>query len=598
MGRKMKKAFQTLINAIKTGRYLRALTHKKIQEKTILLESKKGRDLASNIFRLVEVLSKDEYREFRVYLAVHDSCRDMVRKKLRRYNITNCHLVRLDSNHFYRLLATAKYLVEDTTFTDKFIKRKEQVYLNIWHGTPWKKMGRDEEAGAYAIGNIQKNFLCADYLLYPNQYMKDIMFSAYMLDDLYRGKVVYSGFPRNSIFFDQKRSEEVRKELGINDQQVISYMPTWRGGVNQHNSIVNEEAAVRHFQILDMLLTDQQVFYVKFHLFALKSFSFDGYRHIRPFPEGYEPYEVLNASDVLVTDYSSVMFDYAASGKKIVLFQYDYDEYIGVRGLYTEEESIPFPCVKTVEELAEELNRKETPAGFEEGYARFRKRFCPYDAADATKRLAQSIFLGNASCRIEEGNSPVKTGKKRILVYSSGLKPGNKTTELLRMMRETDHDKYQYYFTFFVSEMKDEPERVVKIPEGTLFLPINGTVTDYTLGEYIAGKLFFRFRMNTAIVTKYIYRLFSREYEKHFGKNTFDAVVDYSGDSTEIMLMFAMAGGRKILFHHEKEGTEMQITAHPMVVRNAVPKYDRLVDLQTGISMRSMDEVMEENKSI
>lgn len=79
-------------------------------------------------------------------------------------------------------------------------EKEGQVIANTWHGTPLKKMGKDVGNRAYDMGNVQKSQLMADYLIYPSDYMRDTMASAYFLTDLYKGKILCCGYPRNSIF--------------------------------------------------------------------------------------------------------------------------------------------------------------------------------------------------------------------------------------------------------------------------------------------------------------------------------------------------------------------------------------------------------------
>ena len=97
-------------------------------------------------------------------------------------------------------------------------------------------------------------------------------------------------------------------------------MPTFRGT----SSSVQEEDYVNqikdYLNRVDILLHENQIMLVKLHPFVQSQLTLDSYRHIRLFPEGYDTYEVLNACDVLITDYSSVMYDFAVTGRRILLF--------------------------------------------------------------------------------------------------------------------------------------------------------------------------------------------------------------------------------------------------------------------------------------
>lgn len=578
---KLWSMFRSARNGIKTGRYVRAVEHGTLLEDTVLLESKNAKDLAGNLFQILKELCSEENKDLKVFLAVRKNCKKRIRQLTEQYNIRGYRTVRYASPKYYRLLATAKYLVEDTSFTDKFIKREGQIYLNTWHGTPWKMMGKDEELGAYAIGNVQKNLLYADYLLYPNEYMKKVMFDAYMLEDLYQGTVVYEGYPRNSIFFDTEHYQNMREKLGLTDKQAIVYMPTWRGKVNKSDAALTRETSIRFFDVLDKLLTDEQVFYVKFHLFVAQDFPFENYKHIRQFPDGYETYEVLNAADVLVTDYSSVLFDFANTGRKIVLFPYDFDEYIGVRGLYADIEEMPFPKVYTSEELAEELNR---PKEYDD--TEFRRTYCEYDNPGATKRLVRHVFRGEPSCKTLDYATIRKADKrKKILVYSAGMDQNGLSTSLLNLMKGADTVNNCYYFTFFQGSLRKNPLRIRRIPENVNYFPLNGTITDLTFFELVAFKLFYRFGCEWDSVLRYVKRLYAREFEKHYAGTKFDGVVHFTGYSKEVTMMFLTAPCKRVIFVHNDMPKEVATRQnhHIPTLRHAYHEYDVVVPVSESV---------------
>ena len=177
-----------------------------IDRREILLASRSGISLESNILAIFTELSRPEYRKFRKVLAVHMSTPD-----------------------YYYHLAKAGYLINDTTFPGRYIKKKGQVYLNVWHGTPLKRMGQDNEEERYDMGNIMRNLLMSDYLVFPNLYMEEKMSGAFNLKELYRGTILREGYPRNSIFFDQEHGRLLKEVLGYQGCQLSVYMPTFRG---------------------------------------------------------------------------------------------------------------------------------------------------------------------------------------------------------------------------------------------------------------------------------------------------------------------------------------------------------------------------------
>lgn len=96
--------------------------------------------------------------------------------------------------------------------------------------------------------------------------------------------------------------------------------------------------------------------YVKYHPLMKLEFEDDTYKHIKAFPTGYEYYEILNMADTLITDYSSVFYDFANSHQKIILYTYDKEEYFRDRGVYVSLDEFPFPQATTIDELIEAIN--------------------------------------------------------------------------------------------------------------------------------------------------------------------------------------------------------------------------------------------------
>src|SRR5699024_1679197 len=187
--------------------------------------------LESNILAILKELQKDAYRKFTLVLSVHRSAEDEIREKLRRNGIRVSRTVRTGSLSYYKVLSQAGYLVNDTTFPGRFIKKDGQIYLNTWHGTPLKKMGRDNRPEAVSMGNVLRNLLDSDYLVFPNYFMEEIMSRAYMLSALYRGTVLHEGYPRNDIFYSEpgERQRRLLKEEGLEGKKIIMYLPTFRG---------------------------------------------------------------------------------------------------------------------------------------------------------------------------------------------------------------------------------------------------------------------------------------------------------------------------------------------------------------------------------
>ncbi|HCL02858.1 MAG TPA: hypothetical protein DHW61_10690 [Lachnoclostridium phytofermentans] len=544
---------------------------KPIKETAILFESKAGADLAGNIFYLLKELTKKEYSKFQCYLNVNLSNKDRVKKLLWKYQINNVILLEMNSKKYLEMLATAKYIVNDTSFPTWFYKRPEQVYLNTWHGTPLKHMGYEVENRAFAMGNIQKNFQIADYLLYPNDYMKEKMIHAYYLENTYQGKILCEGYPRNAIFYQKERTEIIRKELELTDKQVIVCMPTWRGTLTESANTEQVEACACNFAILDKLLNDNQVFYVKFHVFLQGRFDFSEYKHIKPFPEGYETYDFLNSADILVTDYSSVFFDFANTRKKIVLFTYDRKDYLDERGLYIPLDSLPFPQAENVTELCEEFNLPKTYDDKE-----FLEKFCTYDNIDAANKIAKHVFLGQKVCKEEKAKG---NGKPNILVYCSNLAMNGITTSLLNLMSLVDKEKANYYFFFKQNQFTKTPMRLSVLPPNTGLMPLCGSTIEWKWMEAVYHKLYYRFNKDSKFLQKRLNRLYQRDFDKRFHNVRIDEIVHFTGYAPDITLYLQQSEARKVIFVHNDmyEEYKEKKNFHFNILKHAFETYDKIV---------------------
>ena len=192
----------------------------KLDQHLILLESKNGTDLSGNIFHILRALSSEAYADYKVCLIVTKDKKAKLQEKIERNHLRSVEYVYLHSKRYYQVISTAKFLFTDTSMERVYVKKEGQIITNTWHGTPLKNMGQDVENRIYAMGNVQRNLLMADYLIYPNDFMREKMVSAYGLDSLYQGTVLCEGYPRNSVFFDENAGSNIRKELGLEGKKV------------------------------------------------------------------------------------------------------------------------------------------------------------------------------------------------------------------------------------------------------------------------------------------------------------------------------------------------------------------------------------------
>lgn len=397
---KVKKYFRKVKKGLTSKKYKNKYYYSKlckkspIKENQVLFESFHGTTIGDSPFAMMKELLKEG--KYKIYFTTKKELKKEHRQLLKKYGY-NIELVCLNSKKYQKILAESKYLVNNVSFPTYMIKRKGQVYINTWHGTPLKTLGKKMVKGIQDMSNIQRNFLESDYLLHPNEFTMGHMMEDYNLNELFTGKVILEGYPRNSVFLDRDKELEIRKRIGTEDKEVFAYMPTWRGATS--NSVGGDdnyaEVVKRILRIFDENLNDHQIMYVNLHPLVQDSVDISGYLHIKKFPEEINNYEFLNSADILITDYSSVFFDFSLTRKPIVLFMYDYDEYMRERGMYLNINELPFEKIYNLETMVKYLSKKDKGVDYAKGeYRKYVDRFLPYDSIDSTKMINDLVFTG------------------------------------------------------------------------------------------------------------------------------------------------------------------------------------------------------------
>lgn len=373
-------------------RYVKKWRNSPLIENQVLFESFHGSVLNDSPFAMMAELAKDP--KFKIYYTSRNELLDEHQKILDTYGLKNVQLVPLGSKQYQDILATSKYLINNVSFPTYFIKREDQIYLNTWHGTPLKTLGKKMRKGIQDMSNMQRNFLQASYLLHPNMYTMQHMMEDYNLNNLYTGKVILNGYPRNSIFLDEKLALEIRNRYSMGEKEVFAYMPTWRGAMSSNASNMSYEDEVKQIlEQFDQILSEKQIMYVNLHPLIKNKISISGYKHIETFPDDIDSYTFLNATDVLITDYSSVFFDYSICKKPIVLFMYDYDDYMEERGMYLDVKSLPFEKIYCIKDMLEYIKKDDKNIDItDEKYQNYYETFIKYDSINNTKSINNWLF--------------------------------------------------------------------------------------------------------------------------------------------------------------------------------------------------------------
>ena len=559
--------------ARKYSRIYRYYYHSDVDAKMVFIESRNGRDIAGNMLRILLEIRAQYGSKYHIITAARKESMERVKGIVNAYHLEDVKICEYESVEYFKYLWRAKYLFNDTTFPSCFIKKPEQVYTNTWHGTPLKMMGKYSASDCDKMSNVQRNLLFADYFVVPSTYYEDKMCDAYAMKNLYQGIVLHEGYPRNTVFFDDKMRQETRARYNLNGKKVYIYMPTFREQGSRHQDDAQKEALLQYFEILDKRLQDDEVFYVKLHYFVREGMDLSGFQHIVDFPTGIETYEFLNTADCLVTDYSSVFYDFANTGRKIIRFVYDEETYNHNRGEYEQPVELPFPKVYTAEELAEELHK---PVHYDD--AAFRAMYDTFDNRDAASKLVRHIIGGEKCC--EEVS--LHSSKEKVLLYGGSLALNGITTSLCSLLNYVEDDR-EYYICWSMNALRGKPENIQRIRSYNGLLGVTGEVA-MTMQEEIAKFLYYKRNKESAWVHKQLKRMYERENQRWFGALNFSTYIQFNGYDKMIIGMFQYAKGRRIIFVHNDMVQECATkNNHLLTYKNAYQNYDKVAAVSQSV---------------
>lgn len=304
---------------------------------------------------------------------------------------------RNEARDYYKYLAQAKYWVNNIIFPIHN-KRSENIYLQTWHGTPLKKLGFDIDISGPEVDSRQ-NFYSEsrnwDYLISSNVYSTEIFKRAFKFDK----EILELGYPINDIFFKDNdifiKNLKSKLDIPLN-KKIILYAPTWKDDEQNESweHYFNLEIDLKRF--FDEF-NEKYVILLKMHHLISEKLKIDD--EIKNFVIDLSSYddiqELYIISDILITDYSSVFFDYAYSRKPILFFVPDLNHYIeNVRGLYLNmEKDLPGPLIKSNDELVDAIKNIDLiVTEYNDKYDEFYNKFCSLCTGESAKEIIKRVF--------------------------------------------------------------------------------------------------------------------------------------------------------------------------------------------------------------
>jgi CDP-glycerol glycerophosphotransferase len=305
--------------------------------------------------------------------------------------------VRELSEEYYEAYARARYVVGNDYWPWWATRRPEQTWLQTWHGPPLKRLGRELASYPKAVREYRRVLRQPSenwqYVASPSPAATSVLERAFPVS----GEVVETGLPRTDILVgpDRERlAESVKRRLGLPaDKRVVLYAPTYRDHLRIRDGY--RFGPLLDLRALSSALRGDHVLLVRKHRLTVGGLpaEADGVvLDVSAFPDATE---LLLAVDVLVTDYSSAIFDFAVTRRPIVFFTPDLESYRDeIRGFSIDfEADAPGPLLKTTEEVLEALRQPETIAAeFRERYDAFVSKYCPLADGGVASRLVERLF--------------------------------------------------------------------------------------------------------------------------------------------------------------------------------------------------------------
>ncbi|MEV7637977.1 CDP-glycerol glycerophosphotransferase family protein [Pseudarthrobacter enclensis] len=559
-----------------------------LRDHVILYESFHGASISCNPLAIFEELSQRE--EFDGYLHVWVANeKTLVPHSVKTH--PNVAIIRRNSAGYRRHLATAKYLINNVTFPEYFATRPGQQYLNTWHGTPLKTLGKDIGTGFLEHKNVARNFLHATHVLAANQFTADVLTRRYDVDTLMSGRVAITGYPRvdRTLNASDSTCASVKRALGIDtsdDRRVLLYAPTWRGGLSTTHFDVEQLTS----DLARLAALDCHVVFRAHHRTQELLVGTD--LRVTIAPESIETNELLAVVDVLITDYSSILFDFLPTGKPVTMYTYDIDEYRDERGLYLDPSAMGIPTARTVDEL---INLVSQQLAFDNNHgvhSDLVAEYCPREDGKASARAVDFFFFGDTSHELARKSAP----KKSLLFHHSFI-PNGITSSLLNLLAFIDPDEYDVTVVVPADDTAAHPERVEKFEELPSHVRVIGRVGRqlFTPEEKWIVDRFNKHRVLTNEAQMQVYqRAFHREFTRIFGTHQFSCTIEFEGYSTfwtALMAASPRPSRRTAYLHNDMRSEWLGRFPHLEAIFRIYPSYDALVSVSEVISEENRDHL-------
>ncbi len=374
----------------------------KTDAKTICFKAFNGKSYSCSPKAIYEyMLTQEQFKDFKFIWVFKEPEKHRYLEKN-----PNTTLVQDSTRAYLKAMAVSKYWIHNYRVSDHIYPKENQIYVQCWHGTPLKKLGYDITKGDNVLNSIEEirfkyKVDAAKFkaILSPSRFASEKFISAWNLKAIGKENcVIEQGYPRNDKLFHADEADKlaIKKALGIENvhKKIIFYAPTWRD--NQHDSTIGYTYKTEvDFDKLKEALGEEYIILFRAHYLVANSFDFEKYSD---FVYDVSSYDDINdlyiVSDLLITDYSSVFFDYANLRRPMLFYMYDFDSYKNeMRDFYFDIDELPGPIVKDEDGLIEAIHGLDRyMLAYGEKYIAFHNKFNYLDDGHASARVVDAVM--------------------------------------------------------------------------------------------------------------------------------------------------------------------------------------------------------------
>lgn len=373
-----------------------------VKKGSVVFESFNGKDVSDNPLAIYKQLLKDDPTATkRCYFSVKPS-------EYRKLSSTypDIHFIRRFTPGWVKYIARADFWVMNSRMPKWWKKNSQTTFIQTWHGTPLKKLGVDidnVEIPGSSTAEYHQEFIDEaarwDYLIAPNQYSHDIFKSAFK----YSGHFLDIGYPRNDVLYSGNNADSIAKIkqnlFGFQPKQVVMYAPTWR---DDDFSEKGKYKFTLPFDLAEFFdnVSAETLLVIRPHYLVKDSINITGFEDRVKILADVDINQLYLITDLLITDYSSVMFDYANLQRPMLFYPYDLAHYRDqLRGFYFDynQDNLPGPMALHEADFYQILKQYATEGNLTDYIANlnaFNEKFCSWENGEASKKVSQLILKG------------------------------------------------------------------------------------------------------------------------------------------------------------------------------------------------------------